>query len=163
MWPYPRRSPKIKHKFENEHNMATFKYLVHLNWNDVELCQLWSTKGLFILRPVVACFFDLYTRGQWCQTVWTVFVSSLLPDFIHRPPPSLCPLETEADEMGHFSPYCPVCQALLWENLTASELGLLQNCWLNPDGASEHQRPPTSSSDWACLCQTNLCRMVRWE
>lgn len=72
-------------------------------------------KGLFILRSVVACLFHMYTRGlkdTWCQTIWSVFASSFFLYFIHHHLP-LC-LWAEADETGHFSPYCPVRQALLW-------------------------------------------------
>lgn len=113
----------------------------------------------FVHLKVCCCmffffFFHMYTRGlkeQWYQTVQyglSLYPSSFTTSFI-----TLLPSVSEADaeETRHFSPYCPVCQALLWESLTASELRLLQKCWLNPGGSSDHWRPPTSSSDWVCL------------
>ncbi len=130
------------------------------------MLSVMQCKGFVHFKACCCMFFfsfTLYTRGlkeQWCQTVWTVFVSSLFLYFIHHRPP-LCLWGRGWWDRAFQGPYCPVCQVPLRENLTASELRLLQNCWLNPNGASEHQRPPTFSGDWVCFCKINFSRIVK--
>lgn len=80
-------------------------------------------------------FFFLSHVHQTVQYGLSLYLSSFFTSFITLLPSVV---ETEAEETGRFSPYCPVYQALLWESLTASELRLLQKCWLNPNGSPEH-------------------------
>lgn len=134
---------------------------------ELQCCQLWSAKGF--VHSVDACFLHVYTRGlkqQPCQTVWTVFVSSLSLFSILSLLPSVS--EAEADETGHFSPYCPACQAPLFENLTAVNSDCYRTAGSTPaEPPNTNDLPPPAVTEcvsaklqsdmqhecvWVCVC-----------
>lgn len=120
--------------------------------------SIMKRKGFVYFKACCCMFLSLVHQRTKIIEVWDCMnCLCILPLSTSFTTLLLSVYEVEADEMGHLSPYCPVLSgSIVGENLTASELRLLQNCWLNPNGASEHQRPPTSSCDWVCFCRINF-------
>lgn len=94
-------------------------------------------------------------KGQWYQTVQDelslyLSFSSLL---LHHPP-ALSVFE----ETGDLRHYCPVCRAFMrwWWGGTASELTVLQKCWLKPN------RDPRNTDDLPPLTEETSVKQ-KWR